>query len=273
MRTSGMIEYITPLQIATESSTTPKSVMNTIVCGYFAFCAPANGECPSSSSTTTTMASPLPRRVAKRFDPRFGFERARLFVAPQSLIKIDSGFSRMLSAPQPGLQSVGLQEYWGFRPPANRALPSLRSIMSCQFIARPQGGLMSEAIPEKYRDLFQKRAFASLGTLMPDGRPQVTPVWCDYDGEHVIFNSAKGRQKDRNVRRDPRVSLAVIDPENPYRYMEIRGRVVEITEEGASASIDKLAKKYLGVDKYPYGQPGEVRVIYKIKPEHTTVMG
>jgi PPOX class probable F420-dependent enzyme len=77
---------------------------------------------------------------------------------------------------------------------------------------------MSQVIPEKYRDLFQKRAFASLGTLMPDGRPQVTPVWCDFDGEYVIFNSAKGRQKDRNVRRDPRVSLAIIDPENPYRY-------------------------------------------------------
>jgi len=132
---------------------------------------------------------------------------------------------------------------------------------------------MPETIPEKYRDLFQKRAFASLATLMPDGRPQVTPEWCDYDGEHVIFNSAKGRQKDRNVRRDPRVSLAVIDPENPYRYLEIRGRVVEITEEGASAHIDKMAKKYLGVDKYTYGQPGEVRVLYKIKPEHTQVMG
>jgi PPOX class probable F420-dependent enzyme len=129
------------------------------------------------------------------------------------------------------------------------------------------------AIPDKYKDLFQKRAFASLATLMPDGRPQVTPVWIDFDGEHVIFNSAKGRQKDRNVRRDPRVSLAIIDPENPYRYLEIRGRVVEITEDGASAHIDKMAKKYLGADKYPYSQPGEVRVIYKIKPEHTTVMG
>jgi PPOX class probable F420-dependent enzyme len=132
---------------------------------------------------------------------------------------------------------------------------------------------MSAVIPEKYRDLFSKRAFASLGTLMPDGRPQVTPVWVDFDGEHVIFNSAKGRQKDRNVRRDPRVSLALIDPENPYRFMEIRGRVIEITEDGAAAQIDKLAKKYLGVDKYPYAQPGEVRVLYKIKPEHTTVMG
>ncbi len=132
---------------------------------------------------------------------------------------------------------------------------------------------MSDAIPDKYRDLFTKRAFASLATLMPDGRPQVTPVWCDLDGDYVIFNSAKGRQKDRNVRRDPRVSLAVIDPDNPYRYLEIRGRVVEITEEGSDALIDKLAKKYLGVDKYPYGQPGEVRVTYKIQPEHTNMMG
>jgi PPOX class probable F420-dependent enzyme len=132
---------------------------------------------------------------------------------------------------------------------------------------------MAGAIPEKYRDLFSKRAFASLGTLMPDGRPQVTPVWVDFDGEHVIFNSAKGRQKDRNVRRDPRVAIAIVDPENPYRYLEIRGQVAEITEEGAEVHIDKMAKKYLGVDKYPYRQPGEVRVMYKIQPEHTTMMG
>jgi PPOX class probable F420-dependent enzyme len=132
---------------------------------------------------------------------------------------------------------------------------------------------VSQAIPDKYRDLFNKRAFASLGTLMPDGRPQVTPVWVDLDGDYVIFNSAKGRQKDRNVRRDPRVALAIIDPDNPYRYLEIRGRVVEITEEGADANIDKLAKKYLGVDKYPYRQGNETRVIYKIQPEHTNMMG
>ena len=129
------------------------------------------------------------------------------------------------------------------------------------------------SIPEKYRDLFEKRAFASLGTLMPDGRPQVTPVWVDFDGEHIIFNSAKGRQKDKNVRRDPRVSLAVIDPENPYRYLEIRGRVTEITEHAAAEHIDKMAKKYLGADKYPYRQPNEVRVIYKIQPERTSMMG
>jgi PPOX class probable F420-dependent enzyme len=132
---------------------------------------------------------------------------------------------------------------------------------------------MADVIPEKYRDLFDKRAFASLATLMPNGRPQVTPVWVDFDGEHVVFNSAKGRQKDRNIRRDPHVSLAIIDPDNPYRYLEVRGLVVEILEDGADDHIDKMASKYLGVDKYPYRQPGEVRVIYKMKPEHFTMMG
>ena len=129
------------------------------------------------------------------------------------------------------------------------------------------------AIPEKYRDLFTKRAFASLATLMPDGSPQVTPVWCDLDGDLVIVNSAKGRQKDKNIRRDPRVALAIIDPENPYRYLEIRGRVVEITEQGADSHIDRMAKKYLGADKYPYRQPSEVRVMFKVQPERTNTMG
>jgi len=128
-------------------------------------------------------------------------------------------------------------------------------------------------IPEKYRDLMSKKAFASLATIMPDGEPQVTPVWFDYDGSNLIFNSARGRQKDRNVRRDGRVALAIIDPDNPYRYLEVRGKVVDITQEGADQHIDKMAKKYLGVDKYPYAQPGEVRVIYKIRPEKMHGMG
>lgn len=132
---------------------------------------------------------------------------------------------------------------------------------------------MPAAIPENFRDLFSKRAFASLATLMPNGHPQVTPVWCDLEDGYVIFNSARGRQKDRNVRRDPRVALALMDPDNPYRYLEIRGRVVEITEQGADAHIDKLAKKYMGVEKYPGRQPGEVRVLYKVEPEHFTTMG
>ncbi len=129
------------------------------------------------------------------------------------------------------------------------------------------------SIPEKYLDLFQKRAFANLATLMPDGQPQVTPVWCDWDGRHVLVNTAAGRQKDRNMRRDPRVSLAILDPENPYRYVEIRGRVAERTQEGAAAHIDKMAKKYLDKDKYPYAQPGEVRVLFKIEPAHAVGMG
>jgi PPOX class probable F420-dependent enzyme len=129
------------------------------------------------------------------------------------------------------------------------------------------------AIPEKSLDLFQKRAFAHLATLMPDGSPQVTPVWCDFDGKYVLVNSAKGRVKDRNMRRDPRVSLDLQDPDNPYRHISIGGRVAGITEESADAHIDSLAKKYLNLDRYPNRKPGEVRVIYKIEPERTHVMG
>ncbi len=133
--------------------------------------------------------------------------------------------------------------------------------------------MANEVIPQKYLDLFQKPCFANLATLMPDGQPQVTPVWCDYDGTYVVVNTAKGRQKDRNMRRDRRVALSIMDAKNPYRYLEIRGTVAEITEEGASAHIDKMAKKYLGLDKYPNAQPGEVRVLYKIRPEKTSSMG
>lgn len=121
-------------------------------------------------------------------------------------------------------------------------------------------------VPEKFHDLFNKKAFANLATVMPDGSPQVTPVWVDLDGDYVVVNSSKGRRKDKNMRSRPKVALSMQDPDNPYRYLEVRGKVVEITEKGADAVIDKLAKKYLGVDKYPYRQQGEVRVTYKIKP-------
>ncbi len=123
------------------------------------------------------------------------------------------------------------------------------------------------SIPSNFQDLFTKPAFASLATLNKDGSPQVTPVWCDFDGTHVIVNTARGRVKDRNLRREPRVALSVFDPENPYRYIGIQGHVSEMTEQGADAHIDKMAKKYLGKDKYPFRAPGEVRVIVKITPE------
>ena len=127
-------------------------------------------------------------------------------------------------------------------------------------------------IPNSHADLFQKKAFAHLATLMPDGQPQVTPVWVDFDGRFVIINTAEGRQKDKNLQRDKRVALSIIDPDNPYRYLEVRGEVVERTHNGADANIDALAKKYLGKDKYPFRQPNEVRVIYKIEPQHVTTM-
>lgn len=132
---------------------------------------------------------------------------------------------------------------------------------------------MPDSIPTHFLDLLTKPAFAHLATLMPDGRPQVTPVWCDFDGTFVRFNTARGRQKDRNIRRDPRVALSLLDPNNPYRYMEIRGRVVEISEQGADEHINQLAKKYLGVDQYPYRQPGEVRMLCKVTPEHVRTQG
>ncbi len=132
---------------------------------------------------------------------------------------------------------------------------------------------MAEKIPEAFKDLLEKPAFCQLATLMPDGSPQVTPVWCDREGDLVRVNTARGRAKDRNMTRDPRVALAISDPANPYRYLEIRGRVVEITEEGADAHIDKLTKKYMNQDTYPYRSASEKRVIYKIKPEHFHTMG
>ena len=132
---------------------------------------------------------------------------------------------------------------------------------------------MSDKIPENYMDLFNKKAFGSCTTLMPDGSPQTTPVWVDLVDGKVLVNSALGRQKDKNLRRDPRVAVTLLDPDNPYRYLELRGKVSEITQDGADKHIDKMAKKYLDQDKYPFAQPGEKRVIYKIDIEHVSPHG
>ncbi len=130
------------------------------------------------------------------------------------------------------------------------------------------------SIPESFLDLLQqKTAFANLATLMPDGSPQVTPVWFDYRDGIIRVNSAKGRVKVRNMKPGARVALAIMDPDNPYRYLQVRGHVRRVTEEGAAAHIDALAKKYLGQDKYPFAQPGEVRVTFEIEPDSTSVMG
>ena len=126
---------------------------------------------------------------------------------------------------------------------------------------------MANKIPDQFRDLFEKKAFAHLATIMKDGSPQVTPVWCDYDGTYVRINSAKGRIKDKNMRRNKHVALSIQDPENPYRFIALRGQVVDIADN-SDDHINSLAKKYIDQDKYPYKQPNEVRVTYKILPDH-----
>jgi PPOX class probable F420-dependent enzyme len=131
---------------------------------------------------------------------------------------------------------------------------------------------MATTIPDSFKDLLQKKAFAHLATVMPDGRPQVTPVWFDVADGLIRVNSARGRVKDRNMRRNAKVALSILDPDNPYRYLGILGDVVEVTEQGADAHIDALAHKYIGQD-YPFRQPGEARVIYKIRPERVSSMG
>jgi PPOX class probable F420-dependent enzyme len=132
---------------------------------------------------------------------------------------------------------------------------------------------MASPIPQKYLDLFSKKAFGHLATIMPDGSPQVTPVWIDYDGTHVRFNSARGRVKDRNIRRNPIVAISIQDPDNPYRYLEVRGRVVEITESGADDHANKLSQKYVGKPVYAKRSPDEVRVLYRLQPQKVTSMG
>lgn len=128
-------------------------------------------------------------------------------------------------------------------------------------------------IPKSHQDLLveDKKTFAVLGTVMGNGSPQVTPIWFDYDGQYIYLNSAKGRVKDRNIRERPKVALAIIDPKNPYRYIQIRGQVVDITEAGATEHIHALSRKYNGRN-YDL-TPGEVRVKYKILPEKVFTMG
>ena len=129
-------------------------------------------------------------------------------------------------------------------------------------------------IPDKFLDLVEKKqALAHLATIMPDGSPQVTPVWFDYQNGHIRVNTAKGRVKARNMKEGSAVALSIVDPDNAYRYMQVRGNVVKITEDGADAHIDALAKKYLGKDKYPWASPDQIRVIYEIEPKTTQTMG
>src|SRR5579859_5865961 len=128
------------------------------------------------------------------------------------------------------------------------------------------------SIPDNVRDLFERPVVCALATIMPDGQPQVNPVWCDYDGQYVRINTARGRQKDRNMQNRAKVTVMMVDPDDDSHWVEVRGHVAEITEEGAVDHISELARKYTGHD-FDNLLPGQVRVIYKIAPDRVRAEG
>ena len=126
-------------------------------------------------------------------------------------------------------------------------------------------------LPQKAVEIIEKKSFAQLATIMPDGTPQVSPVWVDHDEDEILINTAEGRVKARNMRREPDVALSIPDPDDPYAAVLVRGRVAEMEHEDADEHIDQLAQKYLGEDTYPFRQPGEVRVKVRIAPERVAM--
>ena len=133
---------------------------------------------------------------------------------------------------------------------------------------------MTAATLDRYHDLLKdKKPLAALATVMPDGTPQLTPVWFDFEAGRIHINTAKGRVKARNMQQGAAVAVMIVDPDNPYRYVQIRGCVAHSTEDGADQHIDALAKKYLGKERYPFRQPGEVRVRFEIEPTSVQGMG
>ena len=128
-------------------------------------------------------------------------------------------------------------------------------------------------IPEEYRDLLDGPVVVSLATVLADGQPQVHPVWADFDGEHVRLNTGAGRAKHRNMEERPQVTVLAVDPQNPFRWMEVRGKVVKTDLDGADAHIDKLAKDYLGADVYPGHTPDEDRIIAYVEPIRVIASG
>jgi PPOX class probable F420-dependent enzyme len=132
---------------------------------------------------------------------------------------------------------------------------------------------MAVELTEQQKHLINAKNFGHIATLNKDGSPQVSPVWIDFDGKYLVVNSEAKRLKVRNIKRDPRVSVSIQNANNPYQYIEIRGNAVEVTTNGGFEGIDALAKKYMGVDKYPNNLPGDKRVVIKIEPQHVTGMG
>ncbi|MEZ4507120.1 MAG: PPOX class F420-dependent oxidoreductase [Thermomicrobiales bacterium] len=128
-------------------------------------------------------------------------------------------------------------------------------------------------IPDSHKDLLESTALAHVATIGPNGGPQVNPVWFGWDGNLISFSQTKSRQKLRNLQKDNRISLSIVDPVNPYRYLEVRGKAIEVIEDPDKAFIDSMAQKYLGQEKYPWSQPGDQRVIVVVEPERALTMG
>ena len=126
---------------------------------------------------------------------------------------------------------------------------------------------MAVAIPTEFNDLLESNALANIATVGPKGEPQNSPVWFDWDGTHIMFSQTRGRQKFHNLQREPRIAVSIVDPKDPYRYLEVRGKVVRIDEDPDKQFINKMAKKYLNQDVYPYNQPGDERVVIVVEPE------
>lgn len=126
-------------------------------------------------------------------------------------------------------------------------------------------------IPAERADILTKRSFGHVATLGPQGEPQSNPVWIDWDGRVLKISQTTTRQKYHNLKRDSRVAVSVHDPDNPYRYLELRGSVDEIEADRDNAFINKLAQKYIDNDVYPWSEPGEERVVISIRPDHTTM--
>lgn len=128
-------------------------------------------------------------------------------------------------------------------------------------------------IPASHVELLSSKALANVATIGPDGAPQNNPVWFDWNGTHVLFSQTTGRQKYRNIKANPNVALSIVDPENPYRYLEVRGVVEQIVDDENNAFIDSMANKYIDQPQYPWHQPGDHRVVVQVKPTSTTQMG
>jgi PPOX class probable F420-dependent enzyme len=127
-------------------------------------------------------------------------------------------------------------------------------------------------VPDEFRDLFDRQTFAHIATLLPDGTPHSVPVWIDYDAEEnlLLVNTVRGSRKEQNVEENCHVAVSMTDPEDPYRFLSVRGEVVELTEESAVEHVDRLAQRYMGVEEYPRGDEEGSRVLVKIRPNSVT---